>query len=186
MKAVLTYSELNSNIPEYNILPVYLNNSPRLIQESCSYQPCLEQNQDIFNQLASKKSFDWQRNQNAFQRLKYLSELLDKWDGYNAPSFSRKQINRAIEVFQSIQDYSRKAVIDWQKLEPFIAPSSDGNIIFEWSGQRFKQRNLEIHVPQQLDCSLEYLKTDLILDSDTEGECQTNRVSDLLDWLITI
>jgi hypothetical protein len=185
MKAVLTSLELNPNAPKCTI-PKYFDDSPKLVQESRIYQLFLELNQDVFKQLKPKESFDWQNNQNAFQRLKCLSELPEKWDGYSAPTFPRHQINRSIEIFQSIQDYSRKHNIDWRKLEPFIAPSSDGNILFEWSGQRFNHRTLEIYVPQELDFSLEYLKTDIRLDSDTEGECQTNQVSDLLDWLLII
>lgn len=43
-------------------------------------------------------SFDWTHDCNAFQRIKHLAHLPEKWDGYDAPKFSRKQINRALEI----------------------------------------------------------------------------------------
>jgi hypothetical protein len=182
---VIARSESNLNTSTDTLFN-YLNDSPELIRLSSSYQPLIEFPQYIFTSLTPEKSFDWKENQNAFQRLIHLADLPERWDGYTAPRFPRHQINRAIEIFQSLQDYSKKLGIDWQKIEPFIAPSSDGSILFEWSGQRFKQRNLEIYIPQELNHFLEYLKTDIALDNDTEGECQTSQVSDLLGWLLNI
>jgi hypothetical protein len=132
----------------------------------------------------SDREFDWTQNCNAFQRLKNLAYLPEKWDGYDAPKFSRKQINRALEIFAFVQYYQKKYQIEWQKLEPFIAPNSDGSIMFEWAGKRFPQRNLEIHVTKEPNISIEYLKTDIEMDSDIEEKCQMNEISDLLHWLL--
>ena len=133
----------------------------------------------------SDRNFDWKQNCNAFQRLKHLADLPEKWDGYDAPKFSRKQINHALGIFSFIQSYSKKHQIEWKQIEPFIAPSSDGSILFEWAGERFSQRNLEIYVTKEPNLSIEYLKTDIEMDSDVEEKCQMNEISDLLDWLLT-
>jgi hypothetical protein len=129
--------------------------------------------------------FDWARDRNAFQRLKHLAYLPEKWDGYDAPKFSRRQINRALEIFAFVQSYQKRHQIEWQQIEPFIAPGSDGSILFEWAGKRFPQKNLEIHVTKEPNLSIEYLKTDIEMDSDIEEKCQMNEISDLLNWLLT-
>jgi hypothetical protein len=148
--------------------------------------------QKIFNEVleytnTSKltPSFDWMQNCNAFQRIKNLAHLPEKWDGYDAPKFSRKQINRALEVFAFIQSYQKRNQLEWHQVEPFISPSSDGSILFEWGGKRFPHRNLEIYVAQEPDLTIEYLKTDIKMDSDIEEKCQMDGINDLLNWLFT-
>lgn len=181
--ATITSLSSNSNIYSGNFYN-YLDNPPELLRHN--YDLVQSNTSNICSSPISEKSFDWKDNQNAFQRLIHLADLPDKWDGYGAPKFSRHQINRAIEIFQSIQDYSKEFKINWKKIEPFIAPSSDGSILFDWSGKRFDLRNLEIYVPLETKQSLEYLKTDIGLNNDVEGEFQASQVSDLLDWLVKI
>jgi hypothetical protein len=127
--------------------------------------------------------FDWINNRNAFQRLTNLADLPDRWDGYDAPKFARSQINRALELFSSIQAYAKKNNSNWELIEPFISPASDGTILFEWAGQRFPDHQLEVYIPRESTDPLEYLQSDLILENDTEGECQAKEISNLLDWL---
>jgi hypothetical protein len=179
----ITFLSSNSNIYLGKSCS-YLDNLPELLRNN--YELVQRNTLNICSSPVSEKSFDWKDTQNAFQRIIHLADLPDKWDGYGAPKFSRHQINRAIEIFQSIQDYSKEFKIDWGKIEPFIAPSSDGSILFEWSGKRFDLKNLEIYVPLEIKQSLEYLKTDIGLNHDTEGEFQASQVSDLLDWLVKI
>ncbi len=181
--ATITSFSSNSNVYSDNLYS-YLDNPPELLRNS--YELVQINTLNICSSPVPEKSFDWKDNQNAFQRLIHLADLPDKWDGYSAPKFSRHQINRAIEIFQSIQDYSKEFKIDWKKIEPFIAPSSNGSILFEWSGKRFDLRNLEIYVPLEIRQSLEYLKTDIGLNHDIEGEFQASQISDLLDWLVKI
>ena len=181
--ATITTLSSNSNIHSGKLYS-YLDNPPELLRNN--YDLVQRNTLNIYSSPIPKKSFDWKDNQNAFQRLIHLADLPDKWDGYGAPKFSRHQINRAIEIFQSIQDYSKEFKIDWKKIEPFIAPSSDGSILFEWSDKRFDLSNLEIYVPLEINQSLEYLKTDIRLNHDIEGEFQASQVSDLLDWLVKI
>ncbi len=133
----------------------------------------------------SEKKFDWEQDCNAFQRLRHLAYLPEKWDGYDAPKFSRKQINRALEIFAFIQSYQKRHQLEWQQIEPFIAPGSDGSILFEWAGKRFPQRNMEIYVTKEPNLSIEYLKTDIEMDSDIEEKCQMDEINDLLNWLLT-
>ena len=181
--APITFLSSNSNIYPGKLCS-YLDNPPELLRNN--YDLVQRNTLNICSSPVSEKSFDWKDNQNAFQRLIHLADLPDKWDGYSASKFSRHQINRAIEIFQSIQDYSKEFKIDWKKIEPFIAPSSNGSILFEWSGKRFDLRNLEIYVPLEIKQSLEYLKTDIGLNHDIEGEFQASQISDLLDWLVKI
>lgn len=181
--ATITSLSSNSNIYSGNFYN-YLDNPPELLRHN--YDLVQSNTSNICSSPISEKSFDLKDNQNAFQRLIHLADLTDKWDGYSAPKFSRHQINRAIEIFQLIQDYSKEFKIDWKTLEPFIAPSSDGSILFDWSGQRFALRNLEIYVPLENKQPLEYLKADIGLDRDTEGEFQASQISGLLDWLIKV
>lgn len=142
----------------------------------------LVQNFDLLS--ISESEFDWVANTNAFQRLRHLAELPDKWDGYNAPAFSRRQVNRAFGIFASIQSYQTTYSTDWQQLEPFIAPGADGSILFEWAGKRFPDKNLEIYVTQQPNSSIEYLQTDIVKGIEIEGECQTTEITELLTWLL--
>ena len=181
--APITFLSSNSNIYSDNLYS-YLDNPPELLRNS--YKLVQKNTLNIYSSLLPEKSFDWKDNQNAFQRLIHLADLPDKWDGYGAPKFSRHQINRAIEIFQSIQDYSKEFKIGWGKIEPFIAPSSNGSILFDWSGKRFALKNLEIYVPLDTKQSLEYLKTDIGLNHDIEGEFQSSQISDLIDWLVKI
>lgn len=172
---------LNTDLDTFN---KSLENPPEFLQ--IDYKLLQRSIEHIDSALAPERYFDWKETQNAFQRIIHLADLPERWDGYAAPKFQRKQINRAVEIFQLLQDYSKKNSVDWKYLEPFIAPGSDGSILFEWAGQRFKLKNLEIYIPQDLNHSLEYLKTDIKLNTDVEGECKNSGVRELLDWLLKI
>jgi hypothetical protein len=180
----MTVSTLSSLINSKNTLLDHINGS--IVQEMFEvfeYTDSVKSNSNL--SANSAKQFDWVKDRNAFQRLKHLAYLPEKWDGYDAPKFSRKQINRALEIFSFIQSYQKRHQLEWQQVEPFIAPGSDGSILFEWAGKRFPQRNLEIYVTKEPSLSIEYLKTDIKMDSDIEEKCQMNEISDLLNWLLT-
>ncbi|MGI2907307.1 hypothetical protein [Tolypothrix sp. VBCCA 56010] len=126
-------------------------------------------------------NFDWQKNTNAYQRIIHLSDFEDKWDGYNAPKFSSITINLALTLYSHLRTYCINRGLDFSKVEPFIAPSSDGTILFEWAGKRFPTRQLEIYIPVSGEGTLEYLKTDG--ESEEEGEFYLEQLYSILDWL---
>lgn len=125
--------------------------------------------------------FDWVKTTDAYQRIIHLSELEDKWDGYNAPTFSKAQIERALILYSAIRTYYINRELDLSKMEPFVAPSSDGTILFEWGGKRFSVRQLEVYVPRIEAYLFEYLKTEG--DSESEGEFNLEGLYPILDWL---
>jgi len=129
----------------------------------------------------SQSEFDWIVNTNPFQRLRNLLTLEDNWDGYGAPKFSRAQVGKALNLYSSIYSYYLEKEINFSQLTPFIAPGSDGSILFEWAGQRFPGRELEIFVPSTVEDKFEYLK--FKDDQDTEGKFLIQEIDALLDWL---
>lgn len=131
--------------------------------------------------IASQVEFDWATNTNPFQRLKNLLTLEDNWDGYGAPKFSRPQINRALELYSSIYDYYLSQEINFSQNAPFIAPCSNGSILFEWAGRRFPNKELEIFVTLAMDSPLEYLKS--AEDIEEEDNFAIDEIVSLLDWL---
>jgi hypothetical protein len=127
--------------------------------------------------------FDWISNTNAFQRLKHLITLQDNWDGYGAAGFSRQHIQKALDLFAVIKGYFDDQNLSFSYLSPFIAPCSDGAILFEWCGKRFPNRQLEIFVPANLKQPFEYLKSDC--DSDEDGDfMDSSFASSLFKWLM--
>lgn len=136
----------------------------------------------VFVDTRKQEPFDWVKTKNAYQRIIHLSDLEDKWDGYTAPGFSKEQIDRALELYSSLRTYSIKKGINFQKLEPFIVPSSDGTILFEWAGKRFYERQLEIYVPREAHDLFEYLKTQA--ESEEEGKFTLEGLYHILDWLL--
>ncbi|MEA5489186.1 MULTISPECIES: hypothetical protein [Pseudanabaena] len=127
--------------------------------------------------------FDWITNINAFQRLKHLITLKDNWDGYGAAGFSRQHIQRALDLFAVTQCYFNAHNLRFSLLSPFIAPCSDGAILFEWCGRRFPDRQLEIFIPVDLEQPFEYLKSDH--ESDEDGNfTDVDFVISLLEWLM--
>lgn len=135
----------------------------------------------LFVDLRKKQSFDWVKTTNAYQRIIHLSDLEDKWDGYNAPTFPKAQIDRALSLYSGIRGYSINRGINSPKIEPFVAPGSDGTILFEWAGKRFPVRQLEVYVPREEADLFEYLKTEG--DSESEGEFNLEGLYPILDWL---
>lgn len=127
--------------------------------------------------------FDWISNTNAFQRLTHLNTLQDNWDGYGAAGFSRQHIHRALDLFEVTRGYFNANNISFSRLSPFIAPCSDGAILFEWGGKRFPDRQLEIFVPANLEQPFEYLKSDH--ESDDDGNfTDVGFTRSLLEWLM--
>ncbi|MEH1892184.1 MAG: hypothetical protein V7K92_22940 [Nostoc sp.] len=135
----------------------------------------------LFIDTRKQQVFDWQKNTNAYQRIIHLSDLEDKWDGYDAPKFSKEQIDLALNLYSNLRTYCINRGLDFSKVEPFIAPCSDGMVLFEWAGKRFPVRQLEIYIPVSAEDKLEYLKTEG--NSDIEGEFHLEELYSILDWL---
>jgi len=125
-------------------------------------------NEALFIDSRKQEDFDWRKNKNAYQRIIHLSDLEDKWDSYNAPKFSQQQIDFALALYSYLRSYCFARNIDFARNEPFVAPCSDGMILFEWSGKRFLNKQLEIYVPISDKYSCEFLKTEG--DSEVEGD----------------
>ncbi|KYC35714.1 hypothetical protein WA1_07870 [Scytonema hofmannii PCC 7110] len=135
----------------------------------------------LFIDPRKQQDFDWRKNTNAYQRIIHLSDLEDKWDGYDAPKFSQEQIDLALTLYSHLRTYCIERGFDSSKVEPFIAPSSDGTVLFEWAGKRFTARQLEIYIPVSGEGTLEYLKTDG--KDEDEGEFHLEQLYSILDWL---
>lgn len=131
--------------------------------------------------IASQVEFDWAKNTNPFQRIKNLLTFENNWDGYGSPKFSRLQISRALELYSSIYDYYLSQEINFSQNAPFIAPCSNGSILFEWGGRRFPDKELEIFVPSAMDSPLEYLKS--AEDTEEEENFSIDEIVSLLNWL---
>ncbi|GAB1539847.1 hypothetical protein NUACC21_25150 [Scytonema sp. NUACC21] len=140
------------------------------------------QDSSLFIDTRKQQVFDWRKNTNAYQRIIHLSDLEDKWDGYDAPKFSKEQIDLALSLYAYFRTYCINRGLDFSKIEPFIAPCSDGKILFEWAGKRFSSRQLEIYIPLEAEDKLEYLKTEG--NSDIEEECHIEELYSILDWLL--
>jgi len=138
-------------------------------------------NEALFIDSRKQEKFDWRKNKNAYQRIIHLSDLEDKWDSYNAPKFSKQQIDFALTLYSYLRSYCFARNIDFARTEPFVAPCSDGMILFEWSGKRFPNKQLEIYVPISDKHSCEFLKTEG--DSELEGEFHLGEFNLILDWL---
>jgi hypothetical protein len=122
-------------------------------------------------------------NTNAFQRLKHLITLKDNWDGYGAKRFTIQHIRRALDLFAIVQSHFNDRELNFSHLSPFVAPCSDGAILFEWGGKRFPERELEIFVPANPDDPFEYLKN--YDDINEDGSfTETNLTHTLLEWLL--
>jgi hypothetical protein len=132
----------------------------------------------------SQHEFDWVTNRNPFQRLRNLLTLENNWDGYGAPPFFRDQLSRAYELYADIYSFYLASKIDFSKLAPFIAPCSDGAILFEWAGQRFPDQELEIFVPSIASAPITFLKSKSISSFEQEGELAIGDVNILLNWLL--
>jgi hypothetical protein len=133
--------------------------------------------------IASQVEFDWAKNTNPFQRIRHLLTFENNWDGYGGPKFSRLQINRALELYSSIYDYYLSQEINFSQNAPFIAPCSNGSILFEWVGRRFPDKELEIFVPSAMGSPLEYLKS--AEDIEEEENFSIDEIVYLLDWLFS-
>jgi hypothetical protein len=133
------------------------------------------------NFQSSQTEFDWIENTNPFQRLRNLLTLENNWDGYGAPKFTRDQVSKAFDLYSSVYGYYLSKKISFTHQSPFVAPCSDGSILFEWVGQRFPVKELEIFVPSIIANPFQYLKSSEKFEE--EGDCSLETVTGLLDWL---
>lgn len=100
-----------------------------------------------------------------------IAELEINWDGYGAEPFTKKIIDRAMDVIYSLED---------KYVEPDIVPSNCG-IQFEWE---YKGNGLEIYIEDDGD-SITYLK---VVGEDDRNWVETEiscpgEINDLLYWL---
>jgi len=118
--------------------------------------------------------------------IKNLLELKHNWDGYGAYKFTKSHIDRALELYSAIHNYYLTNQIDLSLL-PFIAPCSNNYILFDWTGKKFTDKELEIYVSCYLDAPLEYLKEEYrdTSNSEEEGCFSMEKVNTLLDWLFS-
>lgn len=112
--------------------------------------------------------------------------LEDRWDGYTAPVFKQSHIERALQLVRDIHDYCTRMYIDYTKIQPFVAPCSNGDILFDMTGIRFPIRELEIYIPSSIVKDLEFLMIDNTThDLHIEGSiCSEYTLNYLLDWLL--
>ena len=89
----------------------------------------------------------------------------------------------ALTLYSNLRTYCIYKRIDFLTVEPFVAPCSDGTILFEWAGKRFPSRQLEIYIPVDGVATFEYLKTDGENEEEIEGEFNLEQLYSILDWL---
>lgn len=142
-----------------------------------------KQSQDISRSFqVSQPQFDWVGNTNTFQRVIGLLSLPDNWDGYGAKTFSRQQVQRALDLYSKIYQYYLENKVDFSQLYPFVSPCSDSSILLEWSGNRFPKKQLEIFVSSDVEDALfECLKS--TEQDEEEVSVSLGEVVQLLDWL---
>ena len=135
-----------------------------------------------------QENFDWISTTNPFQRISHLRDLEDNWDGYGAPRFSGIHIRRTLDFYCQIYKYFVSNKLDFLRLRPFVAPCSDGSVLFDLSGNSANPtKALEIYIPSELDKPLEYLKSQDEPESyEEEGQFYDDdnpQLLELLDWL---
>lgn len=148
------------------------------------------------------KGFDWINNTDPLERINHLSDLEKNWDGYNAPRFFEVHQSRARTLYYYfalaidklyLHTYSMmyKDILNSKDfgVKPFVAPCSDGSILFEWSGKRFPDKQLEILIPADENSPLEYLKSsdnfeeEGIINNFLFGEQFQKEFEELINWL---
>lgn len=152
-------------------------------QADPSLKGCRDSSKDVSHTFQISK-LDWINNTNLFQRIKGLLTLPDNWDGYGAKVFSRQQVQKALDLYSEINQYYFEHKVDFFRQYPFVAPCSDGSILFEWSGNRFPHKQLEAFVPDSAEGKcLECLKS--LDDVDQELKVPLEEFPLLLDWLFS-
>ena len=101
-----------------------------------------------------------------------ISQLEINWDGYRAEPFTKKTINKVLEVIDSL---------DGKYAEPDVVPSNCG-IQLEWE---YKDNALEIYIGETDGDSITYLK---VVGEDDRDWVETEisflgEINDLLYWL---
>jgi hypothetical protein len=84
-------------------------------------------------------------------RLKEFAELKPDWDSYGADPIQWSTIGRAIDFFTQVIDVAPLVPL------PFVAPSPDGSIFFEWESCSRSIKNYIPSSPQEL---IEFLLVD--------------------------
>lgn len=117
------------------------------------------------------------------KKLLEISNLPHNWDGYNSSIFPRCQVDRAERLYIRICNYYESKGIDIETMTPFVAPCSgiNGDILFDWCGDRFPDKELEVYIPKDKEVMIHYLKSDS--EGELEGNTLENDLSELLDWL---
>lgn len=129
----------------------------------------------------NKNEFDWINNINPLDRIYHLRNLPENWDNYGASGFSEEHIERAKKIYLQFIEYSFSLQEQLLDIRPFVAPCSDGSILFEWAGKRFPIRQLEIYIPRDINSNLLYLQSSD--NFEDEAEISESCLSILFNWL---
>lgn len=130
----------------------------------------------------SHSDFDWRTTLNPFQRIYNLRYLDDNWDGYGASRFSNIVIKRSLELYSAFQNYIAENRLDFELSKPFVAPCSDGSVLFEWAGRNHKSKNLEVYIHEDKS-DVEYLQINLVTEDENCGCLPLSQIYSLFDWL---
>jgi hypothetical protein len=133
----------------------------------------------------SQEKFDWYSTTNPFQRIVHLRDLEEDWDGYGSSEFTGTHIRRALDIYSRISKYFNLKKKDILEFGPFVSPSSDGCILFDWSSKKFLPKSLELYISSDLNNPLTYLKIEADIDFEEEDKLSDDQVSILLDWLFS-
>jgi hypothetical protein len=133
--------------------------------------------------IATQKGFDWKKNRNPYQRIIHLRDLATNWDHYGASPFSKTQIRKSLDVYSAVISFLLARHLNLSQGEPFIAPGSNGKVLFEWAGSRFPVRQLEIEVSSDAS-DLEFLKVSQ--NFEEEGTINEAQIESLLSWLFEV
>lgn len=129
-------------------------------------------------------TFDWKTVDNPYERIIHLKDLDTNWDSYGAEKFSRDIINISLSLYSFILDWVSHRKLVLETYQPFIAPCSDNSVLFEWAGNRFPKKSLEIYVFS--NNKMEILKYGINDDVEEEfhiGFEHISRISECFDWL---
>lgn len=172
---------------DLTLLPISLNQ--RVSKAYNSVKPIINQPQSSYSLAvfagSPQEDFDWINTKNAFQRIIHLRDLEDNWDGYGASKFSASHIHRVLEIYSIIFDYFSNKNFSLEQVNLFVAPSSDGSVLLEFSGELYQSKELEIYIPSSWQKPLVFLKIDESSDVEEENEILDSQVTELLEWLIS-
>ncbi len=134
---------------------------------------------------SNSEDFDWINNQNPYDRIVNMRGLPDNWDGYGASKFSYSQIQRCERIYFTFVQYSFRLKDNYYNIQPFVAPCSDGAVLFEWSGTRFPIRQLELTIPADEKKCISFFKSSESYEQEEEV-MDTTMLKPLFDWLFNL